>query len=520
MDESRVEWREWGPEAFAVAGRTGRPVLVWLTTTWCVECREMARETFGDPRIAANVQDGFVPVRVDADRHPRVRERYAMGGFPSTVFLTPDGEVVTGATFLASDEFRDVLDRVRETYDASGASAGSVPRALRTEPPGGEVTAAVVRHVVGQLEAQWDEPNDGWGEAAKFPLPETIRFALRHDRDRAVRALAAVDRALRAPDGGFYRYAREPDWSDPARERTLAANAALLRTFADGYLTTGDDRFRGTAAATVRFLREHLGETRGFAGSLGPEGERDATRYAGPNAAAADALLAYTAYTDDRAAREAAEATLDYCREHLITDGRVVHYREESDVGEADLLTAVAWTVRAFTTARQVVGEGTETARAVADRAIDTLGDAHGAFRDGPREGTGLVDRPLYPVDATARLADALVDLAVLTGEDRYRERAKRGLAAFGDATDRMGVQVAGYARACERVLRDPLVVAVGAPARSDLHRAALRLADHTKVVVPDAPDVPSDAATIRGVDAEPARDPAALERLVASHAG
>ena len=80
--ETKVEWREWGPEAFAAAGRAGKPVLLALRASWCEECHEMDRTTYAEPRIAANVNDGFVPVRVDVDRHPRVRDRYNMGGSP------------------------------------------------------------------------------------------------------------------------------------------------------------------------------------------------------------------------------------------------------------------------------------------------------------------------------------------------------------------------------------------------------------------------------------------------------
>jgi uncharacterized protein YyaL (SSP411 family) len=84
-----VDWRGWGAESFAEAAERGVPVLLSLTATWCSGCHEMDRETYADPRVAAAVRDGYVPVRVDVDRHPRVRERYNMGGFPSTVFCTP-----------------------------------------------------------------------------------------------------------------------------------------------------------------------------------------------------------------------------------------------------------------------------------------------------------------------------------------------------------------------------------------------------------------------------------------------
>jgi len=91
--------------------------------------------TYAEPRIAANVNEGFVPIRVDVDRHPRVRERYNMGGFPTTAFLTPEGELLTGAGCLDVDGMRQVLESVRQMWADKGRSAGRVPCALDADLP-------------------------------------------------------------------------------------------------------------------------------------------------------------------------------------------------------------------------------------------------------------------------------------------------------------------------------------------------------------------------------------------------
>lgn len=82
--ETLVEWHEWGPAPFEEARATDRPILLSLFTPWCEWCATMDREAFSNPTVAANIHDDFIPIRVDADRHPRVRDRYTMGGFPST----------------------------------------------------------------------------------------------------------------------------------------------------------------------------------------------------------------------------------------------------------------------------------------------------------------------------------------------------------------------------------------------------------------------------------------------------
>jgi len=533
--ETKVEWREWGPDAFAAAERAGKPVLLALRASWCEECHEMDRTTYADPRIAANVTDGFVPVRVDVDRRPRVRDRYNMGGFPSTVFATPEGTVIAGATFLGVEGFREILDAVRRTWDGKGLGAGSVPRVLAdADPPGGDLSPRVEEHIVEQLLAAYDDEFGGWGTDVKFPLPRTVEFALVRARDQATRTLEAVrTRLTDTNDGGFYRFARNRNWSDPQREKLADENAALVRAFAHGYRYTGEEAYRDTAERGVAYLTADLWTGDGFAASQGGHDayyrmeatERaeadpppvDETVLAGHNALVADALLAFAAYTGDRRARRYAERALAVVRNLVREDGAVVHCRAETGAGDTGLLTAQARALAGLTTAGSVLGDPElASASAVADYAVDALRDESGAFRDGPAEGAGLLDRPLFPLDTNAELAHGLLDLWALTGEDRYREAAREALAAFAGATDRMGVEVAHFASAVART-RDPRVVVVGTPADSDLHRAALRLADHETVVAPGDDRAPDGEAVVLvdGEVTDRARDPVELEAVL-----
>ncbi len=514
-DGTYVEWREWGSEAFAEADELDRPVLLSLSATWCEGCHEMDATTYAEPRIAANVNEGFVPVRVDVDRNPRVRERYNMGGFPTTAFLTPDGELLTGAGYLGVDGMRQVLESVRGMWAEKGRDAGRVPRALDAGlPPSGTLSDAIESHLVGQLEAKYDAEHAGWGTDAKFPLPRTVEFALKRDRGRALRTLDAVrDHLADDVAGGFFRFAGTRDWGDVAYEKPIETNAAVTRAFANAYLYTGEAAYRDPAAAAIDFLTDDLWTGYGVGGSLGPglgrayyaapaadraeldPPRRDLTVYAGGNALAADALCAFAAYTDDERARDYADRILDGLERDLIDaeTGVVTRYRAGDDVGETDLLEDAARVVSAYTRAAGVLGEGIDVARAVADRAIDEL-RVEGSFVDGPRSGAGLVDRPFRPLDGNVEMATALCDLAALTGEDRYRTVARETAEAFAGATERLGVQVAGYGSLAGRLLRGTTAVAVGTEPGSDLHRAAWRVADHEKVVAPNAhrEDAPS----------------------------
>jgi uncharacterized protein YyaL (SSP411 family) len=542
-DPTHVEWRGWGPAPFEEARSAGRPVLLSLTATWCDSCHEMDAETYAEPRIAANINDGFVPVSVDIDRHPRVRERYNMGGFPSTVFCTPDGDVITGAGYLGPDGMRQVLDSVREAWADRGADAGRVPRALAGDPtPGGTVDERIESHLAGQLDEQWDDRFGGWGDEAKFPLPRTVEFALKRARPKAIQTLRAIRQSLHDDGtGGFFRYAAGRDWSNPEREKLLTDNAALIRAFATGYLYTGDESLLEPVTSTRGFLVDRLWNGTAFGGSVAPpdndgrEPRRDLTGYAGGNALAAEALLTVAAYTDDGAAREYAERVLRTLAAAFIDDGVVSHIapddvRDDEAEPPERLLEDHARVVAAFATARQVFGadalsvDPLTAARDVADEAIAEFQEPGGAFRDGPAAGVGLLSKPLRPLDGNVEMAAALLDLAAVVdvvsggqGSD-YADAANDAVAAFAGAWDRFGVQVAGYGSVASRLTRPDLVIAVGDSAGSDLHRAALRVADHEAVVVPAAPDVPAGVATAcRGSDRRDATIPEELIDAVAA---
>ncbi|MDQ2050720.1 DUF255 domain-containing protein [Natronolimnohabitans sp. A-GB9] len=544
-DPTRVEWREWGQAAFDEATEADSPVLLSLTATWCDHCHEMDEETYAEPRIAANINDSFVPIRVDVDRHPRVRDRYNMGGFPSTVFLAPDGSVLTGAGYLGPDGMRQVLDSVRTMWQTKGSGAGRVPRPLREDnPPAGDLTVDVESAMLGQLSETYDEVAGGWGGSPKFPLPDALEFALKRDREMALRSYDAVSaNLLDEYDGGFYRFAAERDWSGLQHEKLLDSNGALVRAFANAYLVTGKDEYRDPAERTIDYLTTTLwnDDVDAFANSQAPGEDEahglDATDratadkppvdegvFAGPNGLAIEGLLTYYAYTDDERARRYAERALETLRDELLVDGVVAHVVENgSNGGEANepipLLANQARVLAALTTAASTLETDVlDDAMAIADATIERLHDG-ASFHDGPAAGAGLLERPLRPLDTNVAIADALLELAVLTGEEQYREVTRETLEAFAGASDRFGVQMARYATAVSRLLEGPLVIRVATEPGTDLHRAALRLADHEKVVVPNADGLESGTARVERDDqtSEVAETPDELSNRVQS---
>ncbi|MFB6112174.1 MAG: DUF255 domain-containing protein [Halobacteriaceae archaeon] len=530
MDEAavgtNVDWLPWGPRAFRAAAHLERPLLLAITAPWCRWCHRMDRGAYSDPGVAANINDGFVPVRVDADRQPRVRDRYATGGFPSTVFLTPAGTVIAAAGHLEADGLRSVLGTVRERWAAAGIDAGRVPRAIRDQsPPSGELDGQVERLLAGQLRSQWDDRHGGWGTAEKFPLPETVQFALKRESELAVQALDLITEHLQAADGAVYRHASR-DWATPEQEVLTDTTGAVLETLAHAFCLTGAERFQRAAAEAVAALVGPFWTGRGVAASRGHPDDDDApapdgidrTVLADRNAACATGLLWYHAYTGADQARTRAE-TIISTLVGLTRDGDLAHH--DGPDAERGLLVDQGRALEAGVAAAQILGDGhLEWARSIADASLERLGTDAGPLVDGPPRGPGLLDRPLRPLDGNAVLANGLVSLATLTDEGHYHEAARELLGGFAGAADRIGVQAAVYGTAAARAVDSPLAVAVGGEAGTPLHRAALRVADHEKVVIPDA-DGPRGTAWLRlaGGRSREVDTPDALETLVREHA-
>jgi uncharacterized protein len=284
--DNPVDWWEWGPEAFAEAGRRDVPVLLSVGYAACHWCHVMASESFEDEATARVVNDHYVAVKVDREERPDVDAVYMrattaltrQGGWPMTVFLTPDGRPFHAGTYFppqprggmasftqvlhAVDEaWRERRDQVEDTARRlseaiGGAEAGRVPGPVDL-PAGG--LADVLPHglladAVTTLLAEEDTAHGGLGGAPKFPPSAVLAFLLREGSPDAV-ALAA--RTLRAMafsgmydqvEGGFARYAVDAGWVVPHFEKMLYDNAQLARVYARWSVRADDPTDAATGA--------------------------------------------------------------------------------------------------------------------------------------------------------------------------------------------------------------------------------------------------------------------------------
>ena len=296
--DHEIAWRAWGPAAFEEAKRLDRLVLLDITAVWCHWCHVMDETSYSDPDVIRLLNTEFIPIRVDSDRYPQVRDRYVSGGWPTTAVLTAGGHVLASRTYLAPRDLRRMLADLRELYRTSrrdverkaAEAERDVAKTWTREPPdtaGSASAQTLVAKTLDVLREGEDKENGGFGTAPKFHNADAIAFLLREARSRSdpglrSTALRAVDGALHLEDsvwGGFYRYATSADWKQAHYEKLLEGNAAVLRSLSDAYRETGDRRYREAARRTSHYAAKWLADGRhgGWFGSQDADvGSREA----------------------------------------------------------------------------------------------------------------------------------------------------------------------------------------------------------------------------------------------------
>ncbi|MEO8304667.1 MAG: thioredoxin domain-containing protein [Betaproteobacteria bacterium] len=289
--DNPVDWRPWGEEALDEARREGKPILLSVGYSACHWCHVMAHESFEDPVVAAAMNAYFVNIKVDREERPDIDQIYQAahalltrrsGGWPLTMFLTPDGAPFFGGTFFPKlgrfglPGFLDLLPRVasayREQAPAIAEQGVQVRNALASLEPSLEGTDALPESasdaVLTILKRRFDPVHGGFGAAPKFPHATDLEFCLRqHARTGDAEALAKVRLTLEAMaeggihdqlGGGFCRYSVDAEWTIPHFEKMLYDNGPLLALYADLARVTGDARFNDVAHGIVGWLTREM----------------------------------------------------------------------------------------------------------------------------------------------------------------------------------------------------------------------------------------------------------------------
>ncbi|MDM4722569.1 thioredoxin domain-containing protein [Micromonospora sp. WMMA1363] len=298
--DNPVDWWPWCAEAFAEAKRRDVPVFISVGYAACHWCHVMAHESFEDEQVGALMDERFVAVKVDREERPDVDSVYltatqamtGQGGWPTTVFATPDGTPFFCGTYFPKPNLVRLLESVstawRDQRDAVLRQGAAVVEAIggaqAVGGPSAPLTAALLDSAAGQLAKEYDEAHGGFGGAPKFPPHMSLLFLLRHhQRTSSERSLEIVRHTCEAMArggihdqlaGGFARYCVDEHWTVPHFEKMLYDNALLLRVYTDLWRLTGDPVARRVARDTARFLADELHRPGGgFASALDADTE-------------------------------------------------------------------------------------------------------------------------------------------------------------------------------------------------------------------------------------------------------
>jgi uncharacterized protein len=282
--DNPVDWWPWSDEAFAEARRRDVPVLISVGYAACHWCHVMAHESFEDEAVAALVNQGFVAIKVDREERPDVDAVYmtatqamtGQGGWPMTVFATPEGEPFFCGTYFPKANFTNLLGSVttawRDQRDAVVTQGSAVVQAIGGAQlvggPKAPISAELLDTAAQALAKDHDQTYGGFGGAPKFPPHMNLQFLLRHyQRTGAPADLEIVRHTAEQMArggiydqlaGGFARYAVDNTWTVPHFEKMLYDNALLLRVYTQLWRLTDDPFARRIADETAAFLLRDL----------------------------------------------------------------------------------------------------------------------------------------------------------------------------------------------------------------------------------------------------------------------
>lgn len=518
---AKIEWLDWTDGVFERAKKENKPVLLDISAVWCHWCHRLDHDTYSVPDIAEYVGTNFIPIRVDTDKRPDINRRYNMGGWPTTAFLTPDGRVIGGGTYIPPERMRQVLRDVRSFWEKSQGKPA--PELEMPEPesiPIGQLSPLIVDEILGEIANNFDPIYGGFGSQPKFPSTEAHELALlkyHYSGNREFLRFVAVtlqnvgrsgtyDKEM----GGFFRYSTLRDWSVPHFEKMCEDNAKWLQLFLHAYQVTGEAFYAGVARGVIDYVNTWLSDQENgcFYGSQDADEEYynlsksermkvkppyiDKHIYTNWNAMMTSAYLEASFVFNDMPVREYALKSLRRLLALNYKPGEgMYHYHDGQPQLQNQLADQVqtAWTLcHAYECTRD--GKFLELAQELMENAAGKLYDSeHGGFFDTVVDpnAPGFLSKPAKPLEENSAAARVLTKLFHLTGKENFRTQAEGTLKRFVEIYPQFGFMGAEYAIAVDAFLNEPTTVRiVGSPERpgtKGLLAEAHRIYEPRKVV-------------------------------------
>jgi len=519
---SKINWMEWSEEAFRRAEAEDKPILLAIGATWCHWCHVMDNTTYSDPNVAQIINSEFVPIRVDNDRRPDINERYNMGGWPTTCFLTPKGEIIAGATYIPPSDMVPILQHIIQHFRSNRKAIEEQSKLLEqhskttlspSPDPTALLTKAVVEDVTQTVLNSYDPVYGGFGTHQKFPAFDALELLLhRYYYTGDIALLNVVRHSLEAQrnggmydheEGGFFRYSTTRDWSIPHYEKMLEDHAGHIRIYTEAYRATGDHWFLDVAKHSYSYVEKYLYDPNRsvFFGSQDadehyyslPLSERknvrapavDTTIYVDWNSRMVSALISMWIATGEQALLDTAVRCYDWLLANCRHDSEALyHYHDGAPHLPGLLRDQAAAAMAALHLYEATTDEKyLDTAIQLVQFCRSHLQDAeNGGFYDAPpktHQKLGRLALPQKHILDNSLISILLNKLHILTADQDYQKDAAQALRLFLHHYKSWGHLAAGYALAVECLLSNHVSIRVIGQTDSSLTREFINIALH-----------------------------------------
>ena len=280
-----VNWHPWGAEAFELAKKQNKPIFLSVGYSTCYWCHVMERESFEREDVAAILNEHYIAIKVDREERPELDQQFMVatqiiargrGGWPNSVWLTPEGKPWMAGTYFPREQFKEALLQLAGAWktkhdlilrQADGIT-GAIEQYASAQVDSQPVTPQLLTATTEAAASRFDSKRGGFGTAPKFPPHDMLAVLIdQYRRTQSKPILKMVDTTLREMarggvydqlGGGFHRYSTDAKWLLPHFEKMLYDNGQLIRSYTDGYLLTGDNLYRETVEGIYQWLDREM----------------------------------------------------------------------------------------------------------------------------------------------------------------------------------------------------------------------------------------------------------------------
>lgn len=473
-----IPWFEWSDDAFRLAQEQNKPVMLYLCAFWCGYCQRMDQEAFSETENIALLNAYFISIRAENAQRPDIDSRYNQNGWPTIVFMTPQGDPIVATNYLPSDQFQDILLRVYMGHQQAQAQPSAIASYDERPAAGRQMTMepseAQLHEVTAIVMELADKVHGGYGDGQKFIQAEADQFLLRRyeatkDSQYLDHVRLTLEHMRQGPihdekDGAYFRTTSGADWSRPHREKLLGEEAGQLLNCLRAFKITQRQVYAEMAQDIVDYLNRKLYDpAKGiFYGCEDfirtfPDGSVeefstiiDRCFYTGANAQAIGAYLDASATLDKFELKTLALGALEFLWAHCRdAGGGMFHYFDDAP-RVPGLLNDQIQLGLALLTAYRVTGQAKylDWAKELAEFIVTRFKNPAGGYYDICTPGSAYLKLRLTLIEQNGPAASFFLALAQTTSEKRYRDAALWAFQPFREHFQEYGIHAAPFGTA------------------------------------------------------------------------